>query len=59
LLIEVQYARACRRCLHRRIARGFSANSDVAFSMFHDDALAYRTFAVRDNAGNVLQFFGK
>lgn len=32
---------------------------NVAFSIFRDDALAYRTFAVRDNAGNFLQFFGK
>jgi catechol 2,3-dioxygenase-like lactoylglutathione lyase family enzyme len=32
---------------------------DVAFRTFRDDAIAFRTFAIRDNAGNLLQFFGR
>jgi hypothetical protein len=32
---------------------------DIAFRVFSDDALAYRTFAIRDNSGNMIQFFGK
>jgi extradiol dioxygenase family protein len=32
---------------------------DVAFRIFKDDALGLRTFAIRDNAGNVIQFFGR
>jgi catechol 2,3-dioxygenase-like lactoylglutathione lyase family enzyme len=31
---------------------------DIAFATFKDEALGYRTFAVRDNAGNFIQFFG-
>jgi catechol 2,3-dioxygenase-like lactoylglutathione lyase family enzyme len=32
---------------------------DIAFRVFNDNALAYRTFAIRDNSGNMIQFFGK
>lgn len=32
---------------------------DIAFRTFSDEALAYRTFAIRDNSGNFIQFFGK
>jgi lactoylglutathione lyase/glyoxylase I family protein len=32
---------------------------DVAFETFQDEALGYRTFAIGDNAGNFIQFFGK
>ena len=32
---------------------------EIAFPIFADSALATRTFAIRDNSGNVLQFFGK
>jgi hypothetical protein len=34
-------------------------NVDIAFRIFSDAALALRTFAIRDNAGNFIQFFGK
>ena len=32
---------------------------DIAFRPFTDDALGVRSFAIRDNAGNFVQFFGK
>jgi hypothetical protein len=32
---------------------------DIAFRVFSDDALADRTFAIRDNSGNMIQVFGK
>ena len=32
---------------------------EIAFPIFADSALAIRTFAVRDNSDNMLQFFGK
>jgi catechol 2,3-dioxygenase-like lactoylglutathione lyase family enzyme len=32
---------------------------EIAFPIFADAALATRTFAIRDNSGNLLQFFGK
>jgi catechol 2,3-dioxygenase-like lactoylglutathione lyase family enzyme len=31
---------------------------EIAFPIFADAALAIRTFAIRDNNGNLLQFFG-
>jgi hypothetical protein len=33
--------------------------ADIAFRTFPDAALGYRTFAIRDPSGNVIQFFGK
>ena len=32
---------------------------EMAFPIFTDEALAVRTFAIRDNSGNLIQFFGK
>ena len=32
---------------------------EFVFEPFADSALAYRTFAIRDNSGNVIQVFGK
>jgi catechol 2,3-dioxygenase-like lactoylglutathione lyase family enzyme len=32
---------------------------NIAFRILSDDGLAYRTFAIRDNAANIIQFFGK
>ena len=32
---------------------------DVAFRVFADAGLGLRTFAIRDNSGNMIQFFGK
>lgn len=32
---------------------------EMAFPIFADEALAIRTFAIRDNSGNLIQFFGK
>jgi hypothetical protein len=32
---------------------------DIAFRIFTDDGRASRTFAIRDNSGNMIQFFGK
>ena len=34
-------------------------NVTMAFEMFYDKALDCRMFAIRDNNGNILQFFGK
>jgi catechol 2,3-dioxygenase-like lactoylglutathione lyase family enzyme len=36
-----------------------SRNVTMAFQMFYDKSMDCRTFAIRDNNGNILQFFGK
>lgn len=34
-------------------------NVTLAFDMFYDKSMECRMFAIRDNNGNILQFFGK